>query len=353
MDLITHALSFSKESQTEFFIKPLFVQNDIRQVITLRTDIKNSEKLDLIDSLDKITKAYAKGSAFISSTGVQITKKTLTVVDMKAQVEQNGKAFLKQVKEVALKKGVDENDISDTIFEEIIMEIFMNALMRDLQRQIFLGDLTKETLTAGIPSGTLDENYKEYDGLWTRAINQVDSGEIPAAQRLDLNTSTFVDTVAINEVDTVTLTGTSGTANINFNGVDYLATFNTSLTQTADDFVSTHAATILANYGRVVVTFSGADVIFTAGVPGLQQQDPTVANVTGDLAGTNANTVANVKMGTLKTDAALTAFKQAWLLLPNVFRNMVKAEGRIIVTSSIHDNYVDTIETFPICCSTY
>lgn len=87
-DLMSHALSFSKESVQEYFIKPLFLQNDIREIVTVRTDIKNSEKLDFIDNLEKITKAYAQGTSFTSSTGVTITQKTLTVVDMKAQVEQ-------------------------------------------------------------------------------------------------------------------------------------------------------------------------------------------------------------------------------------------------------------------------
>jgi len=55
-DLMSHALSYSKESIREYFIKPLFVQSDIRDIVTVRTDIKNSEKLDFIDNLDKITK---------------------------------------------------------------------------------------------------------------------------------------------------------------------------------------------------------------------------------------------------------------------------------------------------------
>jgi hypothetical protein len=40
------------------------------------------------------------------------------------------------------------------------------------------------------------------------------------------------------------LSGTSGTMNVTVAGVDYLSTFNTSLTQTAADFVSTHGAAL-------------------------------------------------------------------------------------------------------------
>jgi len=343
-DLMSHALSFSKESVQEYFIKPLFVQSDIREIVTVRTDIKNSEKLDFIDNLEKITKAYAQGTSFTSSTGVTITQKTLSVVDMKAQVEQNGKAFLNYVKESLLKKGVDENDIADTLFEQIIMEIYMAGMARDLQRQIFFGDTVKETRSSGVPTGTLDADYKEYNGFWTRIINDFDSAALPSGQYLDLNSSTYQTTVAVKEVDTVTLTGTSGTANVNINGVDYLATFDTDLTTTAANFVTSHAATILAREGKIVVTSSGADVIVTAGVAGMAQQDPTVANVSGNLAGTNANTTANVANTTLKTDASLTAFKALWSKMPNTLRKLFKQEGKIMVTSSVADNYTDTIE---------
>ena len=343
-DLMSHALSFSKESVQEYFIKPLFVQSDIREIVTVRTDIKNSEKLDFIDNLEKITKAYAQGTSFTSSTGVTITQKTLSVVDMKAQVEQNGKAFLNYVKESLLKKGVDENDIADTLFEQIIMEIYMAGMARDLQRQIFFGDTVKETRASGVPTGTLDADYKEYNGFWTRIINDFDSAALPSGQYLDLNSSTYQTTVAVKEVDTVTLTGTSGTANVNINGVDYLATFDTDLTTTAANFVTSHAATILAREGKLVVTSSGADVIITAGVAGMAQQDPTVANVSGNLAGSNANTTANVANTTLKTDASLTAFKALWSKMPNTLRKLFKQEGKIMVTSSVADNYTDTIE---------
>ena len=86
----------------------------------------------------------------------------------------------------------------------------------------------------------------------------------------------------------LTLTGTSGTANVDVDGVNYLATFNTSLTQTADDFVTTHAAalaavgvTVTADTG--VLTFSGLTTVIDA---------ITITNASGDLAGTLATSVA-------------------------------------------------------------
>jgi len=52
-------ITFSKESATEYFLKPMFLESDIRDIVTVRTDIKSREKLNMISALQKITKAYA------------------------------------------------------------------------------------------------------------------------------------------------------------------------------------------------------------------------------------------------------------------------------------------------------
>lgn len=85
---------------------------------------------------------------------------------------------------------------------------------------------------------------------------------------------------------TVTLTGTSGTANVTIAGVNYLATFGDDLDDTADDFVTSHAATILTATG-LVVTAGTASIILTGDAEGFPT-DVAVANVSGDLAGTVA-----------------------------------------------------------------
>lgn len=80
----------------------------------------------------------------------------------------------------------------------------------------------------------------------------------------------------------LTLSGTTGTANVNIDGTDYLATFNTSLTTTASDFVTAHAANILTNHGYVVTANAGV-ITFAATTDSFAE--PTITNATGDLAG--------------------------------------------------------------------
>jgi hypothetical protein len=83
----------------------------------------------------------------------------------------------------------------------------------------------------------------------------------------------------------VTLTGTSGTSNVTIGGVAYLATFDTNLTTTAANFVTSHAAALLAR-GYTVTAASGVLTVVENNC--VQQTAPTSANVSGDQDGTIA-----------------------------------------------------------------
>ncbi len=80
---------------------------------------------------------------------------------------------------------------------------------------------------------------------------------------------------------TVTLTGSSGDAVLTINGVNYTRAYNTSLTQTATDFVTNNATAILAATG-LVVTSAGAVLTFTGSAVGF----PTIVSVAGGLTET-------------------------------------------------------------------
>ena len=85
---------------------------------------------------------------------------------------------------------------------------------------------------------------------------------------------------AAQNADTgITLTGTSGTANITINGVVYLATFASTLTVTAAAFVTSHKVALKAL--NISVTSNGAQLR----IQGANPATLVIANVSGDLAG--------------------------------------------------------------------
>ena len=342
MSLITTALTYSKESMTEYFIKPLFLGEDIIQDLTVHTDVKSSKKLNLIDKLNKITKAYAQGTSFTPSTGVTITQKTLTTGRMKAEVRQAGREFYNMVMQAALKSGVNQNDISGTIFEEIIFKLFYDALYADIQRQIWFNDTNKTTVSSDAATATADTNYNVYQGHWSRIIADVASSTIAASQRVDLNSTTYLSTAGVKQQATVTITGSAGTGTITFGGTAYTVTYATSVTVTAAAFVTANAATIAARFGGAVVTSSAGVITFVANVAG---QPFTIASVgAGGLTLTDAATVANVDMSTPKADGALACFKAMYAAMPPVLKNR-KSEAKIYATASLVDNYRTTLES--------
>jgi hypothetical protein len=82
----------------------------------------------------------------------------------------------------------------------------------------------------------------------------------------------------VARIDTVTLTGDSGEANILCDGVTRKAFFNDSLTQTATNFVDAYYDDYIS--GGVVVTSDGADIIFTAQTMGVDfTGSTTITNV--------------------------------------------------------------------------
>jgi len=105
--------------------------------------------------------------------------------------------------------------------------------------------------------------------------------------------NTQANVAAVAQVDTITLTGTSGAAIIGAaGGLTNSAVFNSDLTTTASDFVTNQAADYAAE--GITVTSSGADIIFTSDTAGTSFTSPTITNDYGDLAGSVANTAANV-----------------------------------------------------------
>jgi len=100
--------------------------------------------------------------------------------------------------------------------------------------------------------------------------------------------NTFVKTglTPNSHVATITLTGTSGTANILIGGYqNYLTTFDTDLTTTAANFVTDYAQELQFRYGINCTSALGV-ITFTSFIPGTVFYITSIRNVSGDLDGT-------------------------------------------------------------------
>ena len=225
-------------------------------------------------------------------------------------------------------------------------EVFANGIAHDVWRNWWMADTTKRHDAAGTyPDGTTayaigdaDQYYNQIDGIWKGLID--DAVAHASATDNDVRRVTIANG-AVAMVDTITLTGTSGTATITLKGKAYTATFDTTLTATATAFAAANLSEL--SQRRIDVTSSTVDLIFTSSIAGVSIGTTSIANATGDLDGTLANTTANTAQAALTTDEAQDTFKEMFRNAHKGLRKVPKAQMRYYATRSMIENYEDTL----------
>jgi hypothetical protein len=184
-NLITHALTYSKEDAQKYFLQPLFVGNSALDYFEIMTGVKSSQQLDKFSTLSKITKAEASG--FTGATGVTMTQRSVAVARMEAEVEQAGGAFWNSIKAELLRTGNNKDDISGTKLQSIVADIMLRGVKRDLERQLWFGN------TNAVGVGASD--YTPYNGIFAQL-----SG-LPGGQKLAIASGALGANVAQAEFD--------------------------------------------------------------------------------------------------------------------------------------------------------
>jgi len=166
------------------------------------------------------------------------------------------------------KKWVEEkmyNDLPEVVQHDWVAENAINGT--ELEYDMLLGDVTK----SGSGGVNIDNVIEQFAGA------------------LICNERTLLQVV---HTVTLVLEGITGTANITCDELTKLAEYNTSLTQTAADFVTDHAADYLSEKG-ITVTSSGEDIIFTGTAGEDFTGDTTIVTASGDLTGIVVETQPN------------------------------------------------------------
>lgn len=166
-NVISTTLTYSKEDVQAYFLQPLFLQSPAMEYFEVLTNVKSSQLLDKFSTLENIT--HAETSGFSGSTGVTYTQRSVAVSRMEAEVEQAGGAFFNTVKGELLKSGLNKDDISGTVLQQIVADIMLKGVQRDLERQIWFNNVA-----------LADSEFSAYDGILTKLAG------LPASQKLDI-----------------------------------------------------------------------------------------------------------------------------------------------------------------------
>jgi len=369
-NIFSHAISpaFTKQSIREFFVNPFFMGEDIRGAITVRYDIKGTELLNRISRPSFITKPKA-APGFTPAGSFALTTQSITVAPMAMEFEQNARAFWGSIVEQLLATGYKEDDIErmkePDIWNKIMLPIIAQAGQQDLIRQMFFGNTVQETLTSGIPNGTVDTNFSGYTGFMTHFINDVYAGTIPSAQHVVVASATSA--VKAEKILTYTA-GTDTFLVLTINGVAYSQAYRSSATVTCNDWLAAYKATVEARGGalsgvivtnpsvgaiKVVSKFKGQDFTFTGAVTG----NGSVA-ASGVVAATKQGALAaNEADGALEDviDAArpeMFEFPLVFMVTRSMWRNLVhtiKAKtGDLPLTMMLNGLPVPSYEGYPV-----
>ena len=336
---ITTSVTWGGKETYDYFLRPMFVGKSPWETQGIRVipNVQSTLKLNYFGTANKILKAYAKG--FSAAAGATYTQRTLTTVQLKAEAADDASAFYQTVFE-SLRNKTDWNDLTGTELDQIIIGIYRRALESDIYRIFWLGDPYKETVTTTFQTGVADTNYNMLTGMWKLIFdNCATSPSDTQIKRIAVSDG------AAAQVQTVTLTGTSGTCNVAIDGINYLATFpgGGSITTTNDAFrLSWGAALLLRGYAMT----GTATIIVTATKVGQPAATITVsAAVTGDLTGSVAATTPNTAPVALAAgeseDTLLSLFEGCDVVLKNIPTN----EKVFLVDRLVYENYQTYLET--------
>lgn len=336
---ITSSITWAGKENLDYFLRPMFIGKAPHETQGIRVipNIQSAQKLNYFGVASKMLKAYAKG--FNAATGTTYTQRTINVYRLKAEAADDALDFYQTVFEQGLRKD-DWNNLDETMLKDIIITIYRNAVASDVYRKFWLDDPYKETTVSGTQTGIADVDYNSITdgGMWYKLM--ADASTTPSDTQIF---RVAVADGAIAQVDTIGITGTSGTANVTYEGVAYLATFNTSLNQTHADFVALHAAALAL---RGVLLTGTTSAIFTAAVAGTEHASPTIANATGDLTGANVATTANTAPAALAAGESEDIFQALHVGADKVLKNTPAANKVLLVSDLVYENYMAYLESF-------
>jgi hypothetical protein len=334
--------AFKRQAIDEFFIQPMFMAEDIRGLITVRTDIKGTETLNRISRPSMLTKPKDT-PGFTPAGGFNLTYTDITVRPMAMEFEQNARSFWGAIVQQLLASGYKEDDVeqmkSPDIWNKVMLPLIAQAGQDDLIRQMFFANPIAETFIAGIPTGTLDQNYTGYTGFLSHFINDLIAGTIPSTQHVAIASS--VTQVKQEAIHTYTA-GTDTILTITINGVAYAQAYRTSATVTCNDWIATHKAAIEARCGLngvIVTNPSAAAIKIVSRIKG--QSFTATSAVTGSGSTAVTGVVAATKAGVLASNEADSTLES---MLDAVTPEMHEYDLSFMLTASMWRNLVHTLK---------
>jgi hypothetical protein len=344
MNIFTQSTSplFTKQSVKEYFIQPMFTAEDIRGLITVRTDVKGTERLNRVSRPSMMTKPKLT-PGFNPVGGFDLTYTDITVKPMALEFEQNGRAFWGSIIEQMLAQGYQEDDIEQMkapdVWNKVMLPLIAKSGQDDLIRQMFFANPVAEVLSAGKPTGVVDDNYSGYTGFMTWLMNDTRNAIIPTAQHVSIGSTVS----AVKQEKILTYTASTDTKiTVTLNGIAYEQAYATNAATTVANWLTTHKAAIEARSGINGVNVTnptGAQLKVVSRYKGQSFDFTAIAAGSGSFAASAE--VAAVKASTLSANEADTTMES---MIDAITPEMHEFDLVFMLTSSLWRNLVHTMK---------
>lgn len=205
-EFITMGSEYNGEENQDILFRPKFTGDPAslgwRVIFTRAT----SYKLNFFGPLGKILMPYVKG--FQGGSGAPQIQKKMTLAEFKAETSYDKHDYKDTILELITNRdGVNQNDISGTEVAAAEQRLFMDAVQRDVFRNMWLADTTKVHIANGTyPDGTsyaindADKFYNQIDGVLKKIQDAADVA--PASEEIKLTKITAAG-IASDEAESV------------------------------------------------------------------------------------------------------------------------------------------------------
>lgn len=173
----THTYA-GRELISELFYKP---QENVPAIESLYRIVNTVDKTNLYipGTLSKILRKYT-GCGFTAAGGtLTLTDRVLSTEKIKANVELCVEQFADTIwYEADVKKGVQIDDLSNTMIDEMVKRQFMKGMYSDVHRMVWFAD-----------ANDADSDWNQFDGLISLFLDA--SASIGATRFVDAETTAF------------------------------------------------------------------------------------------------------------------------------------------------------------------
>jgi hypothetical protein len=153
-------LTLHTQQAVDYFLKPVYQNEDIRSLFRLRTNVVSSTQLNLPGTMEKVLKKRTDCGQDTAGT-LTVADRELAVTQLYMNITQCADDFDGTFMEELRNTGKDLGDLSTTeIMTSIIVPILMEGIMQDIYRFATLGD-----------TGSADADYNAMDGVWKLVID--------------------------------------------------------------------------------------------------------------------------------------------------------------------------------------